>query len=143
MIYTNLTKKALEIAFDAHKDQTDKGGTPYIYHSFYLATQMTDEYSICVALLHDVIEHSKYSFDDLTKAGFPQEVINAIKLLTFNKKTSYLDYIFKLKTSTLATSVKIAELKHNCDLSRLSEVDEDDMERQKTYHSALVILKGL
>lgn len=141
MIYTDLTKKALKIAFDVHKEQKDKGGLPYIYHSFYLATLMADEYSICVALLHDVFEYSDYSFEYLTKEGFPNEIIKAVKLLTYDKNTSYLDYIYKIKTSKLATTVKVAELKHNSDLTRLSLVDESDIERQKVYKSALIILK--
>lgn len=142
MIYTNLTKKALKISFEVHKEQKDKGGLPYIYHSFYLALLMSDEYSICVALLHDVIERSNYTCEDLVKEGFPKEIVKAVQLLTFDNKTSYLDYIFKIKTSKLATTVKIAELKHNSDLSRLNEIDESDLERQKTYKSALIILKG-
>ena len=65
MIYTPLTKKALKISFKAHKDQVDKSGLPYVYHPFHLAEQMNDEYSTCVALLHDVVEDTDISLDDL------------------------------------------------------------------------------
>lgn len=143
MLYTDLTKKALKIAFEVHKDQKDKGGTPYIYHPLYLAAQMQDENATCVALLHDVIENSDYTLNDLILEGFPNEVITAVKLLTFDKKTSYLDHIYKIKMSKLATIVKIAELKHNSDLSRLQEVTDEDIKRQDSYYSALIILKGL
>ena len=72
MIYSELVNKACNIMFEAHKNDIDKGGYPYVFHPFYLATQMDDEYSTCVALLHDVIEDhgDLYSFDSLTEAGF-------------------------------------------------------------------------
>jgi len=72
MIYTDLTKTAMRIAFDAHKDQVDKSGLPYIFHPFHLAEQMTDEVSVCAALLHDVVEDSSLSFDDLVSQGIPK-----------------------------------------------------------------------
>ena len=78
MIYTPLTKKALKISFKAHKDQVDKSGLPYVYHPFHLAEQMNDECSICVALLHDVVEDTDISLDDLASDGFPAEVIEAL-----------------------------------------------------------------
>lgn len=74
MIYTPLTKKALKISFKAHKDQMDKSGMPYIYHPFHLAEQMNDEYSTCVALLHDVVEDTDISLDDLASEGFRQRL---------------------------------------------------------------------
>ena len=82
MIYTNLTKRALKLAFDAHKDQTDKSGMPYVFHPFHLAESMTDELSTVCALLHDVIEDTDITFDDLLSHGFPIEVIEILKLLT-------------------------------------------------------------
>lgn len=87
MIYTDLTKKALKISFNAHKDQLDKSGMPYVYHPFHLAEQMYDEYSTCVALLHDVVEDTDTTLDDLAKI-FPKEVTKEVlrmaqrKLLT-------------------------------------------------------------
>ena len=82
MIYTELTKKALKLCFEAHKDQLDKSGMPYVFHPFHLAEQMKDEYSTVAALLHDVVEDTDYTFDDLKKMGFPDEVLDAMKLLT-------------------------------------------------------------
>lgn len=70
MIYTTLTKKALKICFNAHKNQVDKTGVPYVFHPFHLAEQMDTEDSVCVALLHDVVEDTDITFDDLTKEGF-------------------------------------------------------------------------
>ena len=82
MIYTALTKKAMRIAFDAHKDQVDKAGLPYIFHPCHLAEQMEDEVSVCAALLHDVVEDSSMTFDDLAVQGIPTAVIDVLKLLT-------------------------------------------------------------
>ena len=113
MIYTNLTKKALKISFNAHKNQVDKTGVPYIFHPFHLAEQMDDEASVCVALLHDVIEDTDYTFDDLEKEGFTKEIIDAIKLLTHDSNVPYLDYVNMIKENSIATKVKLADLNHH------------------------------
>ena len=82
MLYPPLTKKALTLCFEAHKDQVDKTGLPYVFHPFHLAEQMTDEYTTVCALLHDVIEDTDYTWQDLQKMGFPHEILEALKLLT-------------------------------------------------------------
>ena len=88
MYYSELVKKACVIMYDAHKEDKDKGGYPYVFHPFYLATQMDDEDSTCAALLHDVVEDhgSRYSFAYLEQAGFPEAVIHALRLLTHGKR---------------------------------------------------------
>ncbi len=96
MIYTKLTKIAIKISFDAHKNQVDKTGLPYVYHPFHLAEQMDDEASVCVALLHDVVEDTSITFEDLANAGFNEEIISALKLLTHEKGVPYMDYVKKL-----------------------------------------------
>ena len=79
MIYTPLTKKAINICFQAHKEQKDKTGLPYVFHPFHLAEQMKDETTTVVALLHDVVEDTNITFNDLRKEGFPEEVITALR----------------------------------------------------------------
>lgn len=138
---TKLMKKALEVAQDAHKNQFDKSGKPYITHPLHLSKQMDDEYSVCVALMHDVVEDSSYTFEDLENLKFPKEIIEALRLLTHNKDEDYLDYIKRIKENPLARKVKIADLKHNSDLSRLNDVTEKDLERLKKYKQALAILE--
>ena len=93
MIYSDLTKKALKICFDAHKEQTDKSGMPYVFHPFHLAEQMTDENSTIVALLHDVVEDTPYTVDNLREMGFPAEVTDAIELMTHDKNLPYFEYV--------------------------------------------------
>ena len=94
MIYTKLTQKAMKIAYDAYHGQTDCNGMPYVFHPYHLAEQMDDEYSCCVALLHDVAEDTSVTLEDLAK-DFPQEIIEALKLLTHEAGTDYFEYVRK------------------------------------------------
>ena len=142
MIYTNLTKKALRLSFAAHKDQADKGGLPYVYHPFHLAEQMTSEEAVIVALLHDVVEDTAATLEDLAQMGFPQSVIDALALLTRDKSVPYPDYIEKIKANPVARAVKLADLRHNSDLTRLETVTEKDRERAKKYLAAIAALEA-
>lgn len=120
MYYSALVKKAKKLVFEAHKADFDKGGYPYVFHPFYLATQVKGEFATCVALLHDVIEDhgDRYAFDDFLASGFPVEVVEALRLLTHKKRVAYLDYIKAISKNPLARAVKIEDLKHNLDISR-------------------------
>lgn len=100
-----------------------------MYHPFHIAKQMDDEYSICVALLHDVVEDIDITLDDLKSKGFPDEVIKVIALMTHKDSDDYFDYIRVLKDNTLARKVKLADLAHNSDLTRLNQIDEKAIER--------------
>jgi len=142
MIYTPMTKKACNIMYDAHRDDFDKGGYPYVFHPFILASQMQDEDSCCVALLHDVIEdHGDiYSIDDLKDAGFGDNIIEALKLLTHNKSVPYMDYVKSIGTNKVAIVVKIADLKHNMDVTRTGGVKP---KKYDVYKEALEYLTGL
>ncbi len=140
MLYTSLTKKALKIAFDAHKEQVDKTGLPYVFHPFHLAEQMDDETSVCVALLHDVVEDSDVSFDDLKRQGFPDAVLEALALLTHDPEIPYMDYVRSVKKNSVAKKVKLADLTHNSDPTRLDTVTEYDRIRNEKYKKAKEIL---
>jgi len=122
MYYSELVKKAVNIMYEAHKDDKDKGGYPYVFHPFFLATQMDDENSACVALLHDLIEDhgDLYGFDDLLKLGFPRPVIDALQLLTHEKSVPYMEYVAAIAKNPIAKKVKIADLKHNLDSRRVN-----------------------
>ncbi len=141
MLYTELTKKALRIAFDVHKEQTDKTGLPYIYHPIHLAEQMNDEATICVALLHDTVEDGDITFEFLREQGFTEEIISAITLLTHDENVPYMEYVKSIGTNPIATVVKLADLRHNSDLSRLSEVDEKAIARRQKYQNAILLLE--
>ena len=141
MIYTPMTKKALRVCFAAHKDQQDKSGLPYVFHPFHLAEQMTDELTTVAALLHDVAEDSCYTFSDLEAIGFPAEVLNALRLLTHDDSIPYLSYVAALKHNPIARAVKLADLRHNSDLTRLNTVDEQALSRVRKYAAAIALLE--
>ena len=140
MIYTELTKKAMKIAFDAHKNQVDKSGLPYIFHPIHIAEQMSSEDSVCVALLHDVVEDTQMTLSDLRAQGFSCSIVDALALLTHEKGVDYMEYISNIKFSPLATKVKLADLLHNSDLSRLEIVDEKALQRIEKYKKAVELL---
>ena len=144
MIYTDQTKKAMRIAFDAHKEQTDKTGMPYIFHPFHLAEQMTDEVSVCVALLHDVVEDTTITFEDIAAQGISSNVIAALKILTHDDGVPYLDYVQRIWDSgnQTAIAVKLADLRHNSDATRVETVDEKMKERWGKYRAAIALLRG-
>lgn len=142
MIYTELTKKAMKICFEAHKNQLDKSGMPYVFHPFHLAEQLEGEYEVCAALLHDVMEDTGASPDDLRKKGIPEAVIEALLLLTHDKSVPYLEYVAKIGENPVARAVKLADLRHNSDLSRLDTVTEKDRKRVLKYKQAVEILGG-
>ena len=143
VIYTEQTKKAMKLCFEAHKDQVDKSGMPYVFHPFQLAEQMTDEATTVTALLHDVVEDTDYTLNDLRAMGFPAEAVDAIAMMTHDPEVPYLDYVAKIKTNPVARAVKLADLRHNSDLSRLDTVDEKALERVEKYRRAIRLLEGL
>lgn len=142
MIYTELTKKALRICFDAHKEQNDKTGMPYVFHPFHLAEQMTDEISTVCALLHDVVEDTEMTLGDLSDMGFPKEVIEVLELLTHEKDVPYFDYVEKISKNPIAKKVKLSDLAHNSDLSRFDgeKIDDYAIARNEKYKKAIEML---
>ena len=141
MIYSPLTQKAMILAYKAHSGQTDKSGVPYIYHPIHLAEQMTTEDTVVCALLHDVVEDTLYTIDDLRAAGFSESIMRALALLTHDKEQPYIEYVERIKFNPIAKAVKVADLKHNSDVSRLGGVDEKTLERLEKYHAALAVLE--
>ncbi len=142
MIYTTMTKKALKLSFEAHKNQIDKSGIPYVYHPFHIAEQMNDENTTIVALLHDVVEDTDIGFNELTEMGFSNEIIEALKLLTHDDSVPYEQYIDMIKSNDIAKAVKLADLRHNSDLTRLDNVDEKALKRAEKYKKSINTLLG-
>ena len=140
MIYTDLTKKALVLSFEAHKEQKDKSGMPYVFHPFHLAEQMKTEETAVVALLHDVVEDTEYTLEDIRSMGFPERVVEALSLLTHDDAVPYMEYVEKIKNDQIAKAVKLADLRHNSDLTRLDIVDEKALARVEKYAKAIRIL---
>lgn len=140
MIYTEATKKAMKFCFQAHKDQTDKSGIPYVFHPIHLAEQMQDEDTTVVALLHDVVEDTDYTIKDIAALGFSERVIAAIALMTHAENVPYMDYIAKIKENPIAKAVKLVDLAHNSDITRLDVVDEKAKARIEKYAKAIQLL---
>ena len=145
MIYTDLTERAMRLAYRAHNRQVDKAGVPYIFHPVHLAEQMTTEACVCVALLHDVVEDSDVTIEDIA-ALFPAEVTEAVRLLTHEENVPYLDYVRALRANPLARTVKLADLAHNSDESRLRDAVAHEpasvAKRRAKYDAARAILLG-
>lgn len=131
MIYTEMTVRAMKLAYDAHHGQVDKGGLPYIHHPLHLAEQMDDEISTCAALLHDVVEDTDVTMADLEKQ-FPEAVTRAVRLLTREADVSYEDYIRAIRQDPVAVKVKLADLDHNSDHTRSAAVGMSE-ERKQHY----------
>lgn len=133
MIYTELTIRAMNLAYNAHHGQFDKGGVPYIFHPIHLAESMDDEISTCVALLHDTVEDTDVTLEELARE-FPKEVVEAVALLTHDENVEYFDYVRMIKTNPIATKVKLADLAHNGDPKRIC--NQGNQERRRVKYAA-------
>ena len=142
MIYTPLTNAAMKLAYKAHQGQLDYNGIPYIFHPIHLAEQMDDEISCCVALLHDTVEDTDVTLEEL-QSVFPPEVTDAVALLTHSDDTDYFEYVRAVKANPIARKVKLADLAHNSDQSRCVGSDlsaERKEEWRRKYEKATKIL---
>lgn len=136
-----MTQTAMKLCFEAHKEQTDKSGIPYVFHPIHLAEQMNTEETTIVALLHDVVEDSNYTIEDLRDIGFDDAVIDAISLMTHADDVDYMEYVAAIKENPIARVVKLADLRHNSDLTRLEVVDEKALNRRNKYQKAIALLE--
>lgn len=136
-------ERAITIASKAHSNQKDKAGCEYILHPLRLMLQMKTQDEKIIAILHDVIEDSNYTIQDLRHEGFEEGILNPLKLLTRdNKKVTYEDYIKKIKTDPVATKIKIVDLEDNMNLTRIKNLKETDLLRFKKYNRAWHFLMG-
>lgn len=143
MIYTETTKKAMKLMYEKHKNQLDKAGMPYVFHPMHVAEQMKDENSTTVALLHDIVEDTDMTFEQLRALGFNEEVITALTLMTHEEGVEYFDYIQRIGTNAIARKVKLADLEHNSDLSRLSKIGYEDIARAEKYKKCIEYLSAI
>lgn len=140
----SLLGRAIEIATLAHSGQVDKGGRPYILHPLWVMNKVRhlgDDYMI-VGVLHDVVEDSEWTINELRNEGFSDEVTTALYLLTHTKDQSYDDYIKSISLNPLARAVKIRDLEHNTKITRLKGLRKKDFDRMEKYHRAYVYLKN-
>ncbi len=131
---------AVDIAKKAHQGQKDKAGGEYIRHPMTVAAAVPEECRV-IAILHDVLEDSAITEDELLKAGISKENVEAVRCLTKPEDMDYFTYIRRVKDNALAKMVKLADLTHNMDLSRIQNPGEADFKRVKKYKKAMELLE--
>ena len=141
MIYTKKTKKAMKIMYKKHRNQVDRSDLPYIFHPWHVAENQPDETRTIVALLHDVVEDTDMTFEDLEKEGFSEEVIEALKLLTHTSDMDYFEYVERISNNPIALDVKLADLKHNSEIERLDNITDKDIARKEKYEKCIEYLE--
>jgi (p)ppGpp synthase/HD superfamily hydrolase len=133
--------RAIAIAAQAHLDQRDKAGAPYILHPIRMMLRMQSETEMIVAVLHDLIEDTDWTLEALRAEGFTEEILSAINCLTRREHETYEAFIERARTNEIARNVKLADLEDNMDLRRISTLAEPDIERLKKYHRSRQILR--
>ena len=136
------SEKAYEIAKKAHLGQVDKAGEDYIKHPEKVASFVKTDEEKAVAYLHDVIEDTELTLEDLNEYGFSKEVIEAVDIITKKRGEDYQSYLNSVKNNKLARAVKLADLRHNSDLTRLIKVTEKDIKRKEKYQKAIDFLNS-
>ena len=137
-------ERAIEIAQEAHKGVKDKGGHDYINHSIRVMHAMSNDQEKIVAILHDVVEDSDWTFERLKEEGFEDSVIESLRCVTkYSEEEDYQEFIRRAATNKIATKVKMADIEDNLDLSRLGTLTEKDLTRIEKYKKALKYLKAL
>lgn len=131
---------AISIAALAHKGQTDKSQSSYILHPLRMMMQMKSEAAMIVAVLHDVVEDTDWTFEQLRERGFSEEVLTALDCVTNRTDESYEAFIERVQTNPLARQVKIADLEDNMNIRRIGEIRPKDLERLEKYHKSWCLL---
>lgn len=134
-------EEAITLAVGAHRGQKDKAGAPYILHPLRLMLRMETDTERIVAVLHDVIEDSPHSLEELSHEGYPPEITEALDCLTKRENEPYAAFIERVKTNPLARKVKLADLEDNMDIKRFKTMTEKDLERLDAYRKAWNSLK--
>jgi len=136
----DLLQRAIEIAVTGHRSQRQKDGSPYVLHPLTLMHRVHDVEAKMAAVLHDVVEDTEFTIEDVAAEGFSAAVIDALRLLTHDDGSDYFDYIDRIATNPLATKVKLADLEHNMTVTRIVELKQRDLDRLAKYHRAHTIL---
>lgn len=137
-----LLEKALRIAIEAHAGQVDKSGKPYILHPLRVCCRCFTDEEKMVALLHDTIEDTEITAEDLLSEGFPPYIVEAILSISRNEDETYEEFVKRISLNPLGRAVKLHDLEDNMDISRLEQVTEKDLDRLNKYIKAYRYLKG-
>lgn len=131
-----LLAKAIAIAATAHQEQLDRANAPYILHPLRMMMRAQGLEEQIVAVLHDVVEDSGWTLEQLAAEGVPEHLIAAIECLTRRSEESYDEFIDRILVNDLATRVKQYDLEDNMTLTRMTQLTEKDTERLHRYHRA-------
>ena len=134
-------EKAIKLAAIKHYGQRDKSNKPYIFHLLYVMNNADDLKAKIVGVLHDILEDTDITRNDLLNYGFSEDIVSAVEILTKPKNKKYMEYIDNIKSNNIARTVKLIDLKHNMDLTRLSEISDKDLKRNEKYFKAYNYLK--
>ena len=137
-----ILEDAIALTVRAHRGQKDKADAPYILHPLRVMLRMQSDVEMMTAVLHDVVEDTGHTLEDLRQAGYPESVLAALDCLTRREGESYEEFIERIKPNPLARRVKVADLEDNMDLRRIAQPQERDMERLKKYWQAWSNLTG-
>lgn len=133
-------ERAIAIAAEAHAGQTDKGGAPYILHPLRVMMRVEGEHARIAAVLHDLVEDTHWTFDDLRAEGFHEAVVAALDGLTRREGEIYLDFCRRAATNELARQVKLADIEDNLDPARVAALPEESRSLTDPYREAVAIL---
>lgn len=135
--------EAILIAVEAHQGQKDRYGASYILHPIRVMMQFDSDVEMIVAILHDVVEKTNWTLDQLREQGFNEDIIKAVDLLTRRESQPYMEYIDRLKGNPIARRVKIADLEDNMNPKRMDSLSDKNFEKLAILHKAWVILKEI
>jgi len=136
----NLLEKAILIAVQAHQGQVDKAGAPYILHPLRVMLKLNSEIEMITGVLHDVVEDTSWTLENLRQEGFPDGILEAIDCLTRREGEDYNDFIERVADNSLARMVKLADLEDNLNILRFETITEKDKARLTRYHQAWTFL---
>jgi len=143
MTNEEILQKAIEMAEEAHKGQTDRAGKPYIGHITRVMQAGKTIEQRMAGILHDIVEDTHWTFEDLLREGIPAEVVDAVRCLTKINNESYDQFIERIKNNPIAAAVKLNDLRDNMDITRLPAITDKDVERLRKYHRAYSELSKL
>ena len=137
-------ERAIEIAVNAHKGVTDKGGNPYIVHPLRVMMSLKSDNEKIVGVLHDVVEDAEdWDFERLKEEGFSEEILDGLRSVTkTSEEEDYNEFVQRALTNEIGRAVKIADIRDNLDVTRIGELRQKDMNRLNKYKNALKVLLG-
>lgn len=137
--------RAMAIAAEGFKDKKDKGGQPYFMHCYKVFKDIhsDDEDENIAAILHDCVEDGVCTIEDLVREGFSGRVIFLVTLLTHDKSVSYDEYIKRVSTDASSTKIKMSDLRHNSNITRLKGLTKKDFDRMEKYHRSYIYLSKI